>query len=115
MSFSADQRVTFMETVASSGVPMERAMVGRAPHPRGRRRLMRCAFDCGFAGHAHMPPFFFRDAGDDGVVGFFDGLLGRTGARPKAFCSTIFRDEWDRVPRGLVDRLLREFPVSSPA
>ncbi len=28
MSFSADQRIEFMEAVASSGLPMERTMVG---------------------------------------------------------------------------------------
>jgi 4-hydroxy-tetrahydrodipicolinate synthase len=112
MSFSADQRVTFMETVASSGVPKERVMAGTgAASLADAVRLTRCAFDCGFAAALIMPPFFFRDAGDDGIVGFFDALLGRVGARPNSVLLYNFpRMSGIAFRADLVDRLLEEFP-----
>lgn len=112
MSFSAEQRIAFMEAIASSGLPMDRAMVGTgAASSADAVRLTRYAFSCGFAAALVMPPFFFRDASDDGIVGFFDVLLSR--AKPPRrsvllynfpkMSGITFRAE-------LVDRLLREFP-----
>src|SRR5580693_392613 len=50
MSFGLDQRMRFMETLASSSLPMERVMVGTgAASLADATRLMRHAFECGFA------------------------------------------------------------------
>ncbi len=76
MSFGIDRRTAFMEALAAAALPMERMMVGTgAASLADAVRLTRCAFDCAFGAALVMPPFFFRDACDDGVVAFFDALL----------------------------------------
>jgi 4-hydroxy-tetrahydrodipicolinate synthase len=74
-------------------------------------RLTRFAFECGFAAALVMPPFFFRDAGDDGIVAFFDALLSRTHAPAKRVLLYNFpRMSGITFVPELVDRLLAEFP-----
>ena len=58
-----------------------------------------------------MPPFFFRDAGDDGILRFFDALLAQTGA----LRSTILLYNFPKMSgitfhADLVDRLMAAFP-----
>jgi 4-hydroxy-tetrahydrodipicolinate synthase len=112
MSFSADQRVAFMEAVASSGLPMERTMVGTgAASAADAARLTRQAFACGFAAALVMPPFFFRDASDDGIVHFFETLFARTNPPPASVLLYNFpKMSGIAFHPALVDRLLREFP-----
>ena len=66
MSFSAGQRVRFMEAIASSGLPNKRLMAGTgAASLTDTAVLTRAAFDCGLRAALVMPPFFFREVGDD--------------------------------------------------
>ena len=112
MSFSAEQRVAFMEAIATSGLPKESVMAGTGAASLGDAvRLTRCAFDCGFAAALVMPPFFFREVGDEGVVWFFDALLARAGATPNSVLLYNFpRMSGIAFHADLVDRLLEEFP-----
>ena len=82
MSFSARQRLGFMERVADA-LPLERAMVGTgAASLDDAVTLTRFAIERGFAAALVMPPFFFRDASDDGVFAFYEALFARV--RPPA-------------------------------
>jgi 4-hydroxy-tetrahydrodipicolinate synthase len=112
MSFSAGQRAAFMEALASNGLPMERMIVGTgAASLADGVRLMRHAFDCGFTAALVMPPFFFRDAREDGIVAFFDALFARTS--PPAGRVLLYnfpRMSGITFNAELVDRLIREFP-----
>jgi 4-hydroxy-tetrahydrodipicolinate synthase len=112
MSFSVRQRVAFMEAMAANGLPMRRAMAGTgAASLSDAVYLTRCAFACGFAAALVMPPFFFRDASDDGIVAFFDTLLMETNAPPASVLLYNFpRMSGIAFHPDLVDRLLREFP-----
>ena len=84
MSFGVELRVAFMEALAASDLPMDRTIVGTgASSLTDTARLTRCAFDCGFSRALIMPPFFFRDVCDDGVVAFFDALLSTTRVPPR--------------------------------
>jgi len=75
MSFSVRQRVAFMEAVAQS-LPQQRVMAGTgAASLDDAITLTATAFRIGFAAALIMPPFFYRDAGDDGIMRFFDRLL----------------------------------------
>ncbi len=81
MSFSVEQRVRLMRAV-SAGLPRDRVMTGTgAASLADAVALNIAAYTCGFAAVLVMPPFFFRDAGDDGTVAFFDALLRATGER----------------------------------
>jgi 4-hydroxy-tetrahydrodipicolinate synthase len=112
MSFTADQRVAFMEAVASSGIPASRVMAGTgAASVSDAARLTQCAFSCGLAAALVMPPFFFRDATDDGVVLFFDRLFARA-SPPRASVLLYNFPKMSGITfhPALVDRLVREFP-----
>ncbi|MBV8068161.1 MAG: dihydrodipicolinate synthase family protein [Candidatus Eremiobacteraeota bacterium] len=112
MSFSADQRLRFMEALASSGIAKDRMMAGTGAASLGDAiRLTRAAFDCGFAAALVMPPFFFREASDAGVIAFFDALIARTSPP----CGRVLLYNFPRMSGiafrpALVDRLVAEFP-----
>jgi 4-hydroxy-tetrahydrodipicolinate synthase len=112
MSFAASQRERFMESLASSGLPMGRAMAGTgAASLEDCARLTRHAFDCGYAAALVMPPFFFRDASDDGIVAFFDALFARANPpQQRVLLYNFPRMSGITFNPSLVDRLLREFP-----
>ena len=111
MSFAADARLRFMQEIARSGLPLDRVMAGTgAASLADAARLTSAALDLGFAAALVMPPFFFRDAGDDGILRFFDALFARVphaGGRVMlynfpAMSGITFRPE-------LVDRLAENF------
>lgn len=112
MSLSAEQRMRFMEALASSGLPMERMMVGTgAASLAGAARLTRRAFECRYAAALVMPPFFYRDATDDGILAFFDALFSRTNPPRKSVLLYNFpRMSGITFHPSLVDRLLEKFP-----
>jgi 4-hydroxy-tetrahydrodipicolinate synthase len=112
MSLDAGRRAAFMESVAASGVPPERVMAGTGAASLGDAvRLTRRAFDLGLAAALVMPPFFFRDAPDDGIVAFFDALFSRaTPPRKKVLLYNFPRMSGITFHAALVDRLVSEFP-----
>jgi 4-hydroxy-tetrahydrodipicolinate synthase len=76
MSFSAGQRARYMEALASSGLPMQRLTAGTgAAALDDAVMLTRAALDCGFAAALIMPPFFYREAPEEGIAAFFDALI----------------------------------------
>ncbi len=112
MSFGAGQRCAMMESVARSGLPMDRVMVGiGAASLDDATAVFRQAVELRFAGMLVMPPFFYRDAGDDGIMRFFDTLFARIAPLPghvvlynfPAMSGTTFHPD-------LVDRLMAAFP-----
>jgi 4-hydroxy-tetrahydrodipicolinate synthase len=111
MSFGAAQRLHFMEAIAGDGLPMDRVMCGTgAASLEDAVALTRAAFDLKFAAALVMPPFFFRDAGDDGIVRFFDALFAR--ARPPRKCVLLYnfpRMSGITFTPSLVARLIAEF------
>ena len=112
MSFNVDQRLRFMDALASSGIPMERIMVGTgAASIADTACLTRHAFDCAFAAALVMPPFFFRDASDEGIVAFFDALFARANPPPRSVLLYNFpKMSGVTFHPALVDRLLAYFP-----
>ncbi len=113
MSFSAEQRLRFMEAIARSGLPLERITCGSGAASLGDCVLLtQAALSLGFAAALVMPPFFYRDADDDGIVAFFTALLARVSKVKKG---RILLYNFPRMSgiafhAALVERLLREFP-----
>jgi 4-hydroxy-tetrahydrodipicolinate synthase len=111
MSFGRRQRLRLMEAVAA-GVPRERTMCGTGASALADTvALTQAASELGFAAALIMPPFFFRDAGDDGILRFFDALLTKTGP----LRSTILLYNFPKMSgitfeADLVDRLMVKFP-----
>ena len=111
MSFNAAQRVRFMEAIASSGLPKERLMAGTGAASLGDAvAQMRAAFECGLNAALVMPPFFFREVGDDAMLSFFDALFTRTNARRRSVLLYNFpRMSGIAFSLALVDRLVAAF------
>jgi 4-hydroxy-tetrahydrodipicolinate synthase len=112
MSFGVRERLQFMEAIARSGLPVDRIMAGTgAASLDDTVELTQRAFDCGFAAALVMPPFFYREAGDDGVLRFFDALLARVDGRG---CQLVLYNfplmSGITFRADLVDRLLEAFP-----
>ncbi len=112
MSFSARQRIKFMEAIAASGLPMERIVVGTgASSLNDAVALTSCAFAARFSAALIMPPFFFRDATDPGIVAFLEALFRRTDPRPFSVLLYNFpRMSGITFHADLVDTILKEFP-----
>ncbi|MGH7738452.1 MAG: dihydrodipicolinate synthase family protein [Candidatus Tyrphobacter sp.] len=111
MSFSVEQRVRFMEAVADA-LPGECVTCGTgAAALADAVALAQVAHDLGFAAALVMPPFFYRDSTDEGVVSFFDALLRRLAAPSKRVLLYNFpRMSGVAFHAPLVGRLLHEFP-----
>jgi 4-hydroxy-tetrahydrodipicolinate synthase len=111
MSVGIQDRLSFMEAIAHA-LPGERLMVGTgASALADAARLTRAAFDLGFAAALIIPPFYFRDVGDDGVVRFFHALFSRTA--PPRYGVLLYnfpRMSGITFHADLVDRLTGEFP-----
>lgn len=76
MSFSVAQRLSVMEAVATSGLPLAACIVGTGASALADSVVLtRAAADLGFAGALVMPPFYFKDNTDDGLMRFFTRLL----------------------------------------
>jgi len=108
MSFSAGQREKYMQALASSGLPMQRFMAGTGAASRDDAvRLTRAALDCGFAAALIMPPFFYREATDDGIAAFFDTLIAAVNPPPRSLLLYNFpRMTGITLHAGLADRLI---------
>ena len=79
-AFGVDQRVAVMRAIAESGLPLDRFMVGTGvPALDETVRLTRAACELGFAGALVLPPFYYPDVRDDGLVAYIDALVARVG------------------------------------
>ncbi|HET6276474.1 MAG TPA: dihydrodipicolinate synthase family protein [Candidatus Cybelea sp.] len=112
MSFGAEERLRFMAAIASSGLPMERVMVGTgAASIADAVRLTRAAFEYGFAAALVLPPFFLREASDDGILAFYNALVTRTNPPRRGLLLYNFpRMSGVAFRAPLVARLLQHFP-----
>ncbi|HET9095708.1 MAG TPA: dihydrodipicolinate synthase family protein [Candidatus Baltobacteraceae bacterium] len=112
MSVSVDDRLRFMESIAGSGLPRERMMIGTGATALGDAiRLTGAAFRLGFAAALLMPPFFYRGISDDGVMHFFEHLF--EGVHPPANGILLYNFPamtGITFHAGLVDRLMSFFP-----
>jgi 4-hydroxy-tetrahydrodipicolinate synthase len=77
-AFGVEQRVAVMRAIAESGLPLDRFMVGTGvPALDETVRLTRTACELGFAGALVLPPFYYPDVRDDGLVAYVDALVAR--------------------------------------
>ena len=77
-AFGVEQRLAVMRAVGDAGLPLDRFMVGTGvPSLAETVRLTRAACELGFAGALVLPPFFYPDISDDGLVAYVDALVAR--------------------------------------
>ncbi len=111
MSVAVNDRLLFMHDISST-LQHARLMVGTGTVAfHDTVTLTKAAFQFGFASALVLPPFYYRNITDDGVVRFFGDLIERT--QPPAgglFLYNFPRMSGITFHAGLVDRLLTEFP-----
>lgn len=82
-AFSVEQRLEVMQAIAAGGLPLDRFMVGTGlPALDDTVRLTRAACELGFAGQLVLPPFFYPQISDDGLVAYVV-TLARRAAHPR--------------------------------
>lgn len=111
MSVGLADRLAFMEPVAAA-LPREQMMVGTGASALADAvKLTRAAFDLGFSAALVIPPFYYREATDEGILRFFDALFERVGPPQDSIVLYNFpRMSGITFHPDLVDRLVKAFP-----
>lgn len=113
MSVAVNDRLRFMESIAAS-LPLRTLMVGTgATAFHDAVELTKAAFALGFSAALVIPPFYYRDISDGGIVRFFGDLIERV--RPPN--GGIFLYNFPRMSgmtfhADLVATLMSEFPAA---
>lgn len=111
MSVTPADRMRFMEDIAGV-LPGGKLMAGTgAAALHDAVALTRAAFAAGFAAALVMPPFYYRDISDAGILQFFDAVF--RGASPPQNGIILYnfpRMSGITFHAGLVGTLLKEFP-----
>ena len=111
-SFSVAQRVAAMTSIARSGLPMSRFMVGTgAAALADAVALTKSADELGFAGALLVPPFYYKGLSEDAVARYVQALLDGTGLqRAKLYLYHI--PQFSGVPFAIsiVERLAEKNP-----
>jgi 4-hydroxy-tetrahydrodipicolinate synthase len=100
-----------MEAIAAT-LPRERLMTGTgASALHDAIELTRGALSLGFAAALVIPPFYYREIPDEGVMRFFDELFSRVApGTGQIFLYNFPRMSGVTFHAGLVDRLLARYP-----
>jgi 4-hydroxy-tetrahydrodipicolinate synthase len=112
-SFARDERMAVMRAYQAAGLPLDRLMVGTgAAALSDAVALTRHAADLGFAGALVLPPFYYKDVPDDGLVAYIDTLIKATADKPIPIYLYHFPVQsglpWHIA---LVNRLLESYPA----
>lgn len=112
VSLSVQQRSAYMEALGAAGLPLDRMIVGTGASALADAiALTRHAVRTGFAAALVMPPFYYRDIPDDGVIAFF-GMLFDAASPPQG---SVLLYNFPRMSgvtftSDLVGRLCERFP-----
>ncbi|MDP9017807.1 MAG: dihydrodipicolinate synthase family protein, partial [Candidatus Eremiobacteraeota bacterium] len=108
MSLSVQQRRAYMHALVDGGLPVARMMVGTgAAALADAIKLTKAAGECAFAAALVMPPFYYKNPSDDGVLAYFDQLLNATGPRPGSIYLYNFpQASGTTFTAGLIDKLM---------
>lgn len=80
-SFSSAEKVTSLEALAAAGIPMARLVPAVMTPGVEEAAIMLKALDrLGCRAALILPPFYYGNASEEGIVEFFDAMLARAGA-----------------------------------
>jgi 4-hydroxy-tetrahydrodipicolinate synthase len=111
-SFTVEERLAAMQTVARSPLPLNRVMVGTGAAALGDAvRLTAAARDLGFAGALLLPPFYYKGIDAQSLVAYVETVMSRVGKRGLNLYLYHF-PQLSGVPYAVdvVERLHREHP-----
>ncbi len=111
-SFSLAERRGLMEVVAKAGLPLGRMLVGTgAAAVSDAIALTQHASELGFAGALVLPPFYYKEVPDDGVVAYIAAIVqSLRGQRFPIYLYNFPALSGVTYSVALVRRLLASFP-----
>lgn len=78
-SLSTEEREAFMQFISTSGLPLDRLIVGTgASAVPDAISLTREAGNLGFAGALLLPPFYYKNVSAEGVLSYIDQIVEAT-------------------------------------
>jgi len=111
-SFSVAERRAGVAALVDAGIPADRivAATGCAALP-DTIELTRAAVESGCAGALVLPPFFFKDVGEDGLYAYYAQLIEAIAdPRLALYLYHIPQVSAVAIPHDTIARLLRDFP-----
>jgi 4-hydroxy-tetrahydrodipicolinate synthase len=109
-SFTVEERIGLMEAVAASRIDMARLMVGTGAAAVGDAvRLTEAAAGLGFAGALVLPPFYYKDVPEAGIVEYFRHIAAVSSTLPLYLYNFPAMSGVTYTP-SLVRALMGEFP-----
>ncbi|MGI8910958.1 MAG: dihydrodipicolinate synthase family protein [Rubrobacteraceae bacterium] len=111
-SFTVDERIAALETLAGSGIPGKRLLPGTGSCALPEAvRLSRVALEMDVPGVLVLPPFYYKGVSDDGLFQFFAELIERI-ADPRLRVYLYHFPQMTGVGFSLplIERLLEAYP-----
>jgi len=110
-SFSVEQRISTMQAVARSGLPLSQIMAGTgAASLDDAVRLTRAARDLDLAGALVLPPFYYKPIDNEGLLAYFDALIDRVGAGLHVYLYNFPQLSGVPYPLDFVQALKQKYP-----
>jgi 4-hydroxy-tetrahydrodipicolinate synthase len=111
-SMSAGERMELLDRLVATGIPPAKLMPGAgACSMTEAATLIRHAVGHGVGGVLLLPPFYYKGMDDDGLFGFFGGVIDRVGLSAlRIFLYHIPPQTVLGLSLDLVGRLIRSYP-----
>ncbi len=113
-SMSVEERMVLLEQLVQAGIPADRLMPGTGCCAlTDSVRLSAHAAALGCAGVLMLPPFYYKDATEEGLYRNYSEIIERVGnARLQVYLYHIPPVAQVGIPLGLIERLLKAYPRS---
>src|SRR5436305_2546768 len=111
-SLSLEERLNLLDELVAAGVDPARMMPGTGCCSMMETvKLTKQAVENGCAGVLMLPPFYYKDVGEEGLYRYFSEVVQRVGdARLKIYLYHIPPVAVVGITTGLVERLLKAYP-----
>ncbi len=113
-SLSVDERIALLDALLAAGIPPAHMMPGTGCCAlTDSVRLTQHAVRAGCAGVLMLPPFYYKDIGEDGLYRYFAEVIERVGdARLRIYLYHIPPVAVVGITPMLVERLLKGYPTA---
>ncbi len=111
-SLSVEQRIALIEAAAGSGIPMTKFIPGSGSCALADAvKVTRAAVKAGAAGALLLPPFYYKNLTEDGLIAFFSEVIERVGdARLRVYLYHFPQLSTVPITHHLIARLMKAFP-----
>jgi 4-hydroxy-tetrahydrodipicolinate synthase len=111
-SFSVGERFEALERLLAAGIPRDRMVIGTGCSAvPDTVALTRHALDNGVVDTLMLPPFYYKNVGDDGVYAAFDQVIQRIGdKRLKIYLYHFPQMSGVPITHTLIEKLLKKYP-----